>query len=178
VLSSNGAILVIGQVFFESTGAVSSQNGEVILENLSSDGNSGSWFPISAPVQVPNVYDNFCPNYSSALLPATDGSSILELTSAYNSSGTCGGYYASETWNNLPADGSMYAFINLHRMAFASTATVGEQRITQRPISGPAPARSSRNGRSIASEAVGSAFPTATPVCAWITPAEVRLQAT
>jgi hypothetical protein len=113
VLSSNGAILVIGQVFFESTGAVSSQNGEVILENLSSDGNSGDWFPISAPVQVPTAYDNYCPNYSSAILPATDGSSILELTSDYSSSGTCGGYYASETWNNLPADGSTHAFMNL-----------------------------------------------------------------
>jgi hypothetical protein len=113
VLSSNGAILAIGQVFFESNGAVSSQNGEVILENLSSDGNSGNWYPISAPVQVPNAYDNFCPNYSSALLPATDGSSILELTSAYNSSGVCEGYYASETWNNLPADGSTHALRNL-----------------------------------------------------------------
>ena len=117
VLSSNGAILVIGQVFFESNGAVSSQNGEVILENLSSDGNSGIWAPISAPVQVPTAYDNFCPNYSSAILPATDGSSILELTSDYSSgggsSGTCGGYYASETWNNLPADGSTHALTNL-----------------------------------------------------------------
>lgn len=113
VLSSNGAILVIGQVFYESNGSVSTQNGEVILENLSSDGNSGIWVPISAPVQVPNAYDNYCPNYSSALLPATDGSSILELTSAYNSSGNCQGYFANETWNNLPADGSTYAFRNL-----------------------------------------------------------------
>lgn len=112
-LSSNGAILVIGQVYLESNGAVSSQNGEVILENLSSDGNSGNWYPISAPVQIPNTYDNYCPNYSSSLLPATDGSSLLELTSAYNSSGACEGYYASETWNNLPADGSTHAFRNL-----------------------------------------------------------------
>ena len=113
VLSSNGAILVVGQVFFASNGTVDPQNGEVILENLSSDGNSGSWFPISAPVQVPTAYDNYCPNYSSAILPATDGSSILELTSDYNSSGVCGGYFASETWNNLPADGSTHALMNL-----------------------------------------------------------------
>jgi len=113
VLSSNGAILVVGQVFFASNGSVDPQNGEVILENLSSDGNSGSWFPISAPVQVPTAYDNYCPNYSSAILPATDGSSILELTSDYNSSGICGGYYGSETWNNLPADGSTHALRNV-----------------------------------------------------------------
>ncbi len=113
VLSANGAILVVGQVFFESNGAVSSQNGEVILENLSSDGNSGVWIPITAPVRVPNAFDNYCPNYSSQLLPATDGKSLLELTSAYNSSGICGGYYASESWNNLPADASTHAFINM-----------------------------------------------------------------
>jgi hypothetical protein len=113
VLSSNGAILVIGQVFLTSTSAVDPQNGMVILENLSSDGNSGIWVPISAPVQVPQAYDNYCPNYSSALLPAADGSSILEMTSGYNSSGGCEAYYASETWNNLPADGSAHAFINM-----------------------------------------------------------------
>jgi hypothetical protein len=113
VLCSNGAILVIGQVFYESNGAVSAQNGEVILENLSADGNSGNWVPIGAPVQVPGAYDNYCPNYSSAILPATGGSSILDLTSTYSNSGNCGGYYASETWNNLQADGSTYSFINL-----------------------------------------------------------------
>ena len=113
VLSSNGAILVVGQVYLASNGSVDPQNGEVILENFSSDGNSGNWYPISAPVQVPNAYDNFCPNYSSALLPATDGSSILEVTSAYNSSGNCEGYFATETWNNLPANGSTHAFKNV-----------------------------------------------------------------
>jgi hypothetical protein len=113
VLSSNGAILVIGQMFYESTGSVSSQNGAVILANLSSDGNSGIWYAITAPVKIPNAYDNFCPNYSSALLPATDGSNILELTSAYNSSNVCQGYFANETWNNLPADGSTHALRNL-----------------------------------------------------------------
>jgi hypothetical protein len=113
VLSSNGAILVIGQMYYESDGSVSSQNGEVILENISSDGSSGIWVPISAPVQIPNARDVSCLNYSSPLLPATDGSSILELTSAEDSSGNCGGYFATETWNNLPADGSTHALRNL-----------------------------------------------------------------
>jgi hypothetical protein len=113
VLSSNGAILVIGEVYLESDGSVSSQDKGVILENLSSDGNSGIWIPISAPVQNSNTNDLSCFNYSTPLLPATDGSSILELTPALDSSGNCGGYYASETWNNLPADGSTHAFRNL-----------------------------------------------------------------
>lgn len=113
VLSTNGAILVIGQLFVNASNNIDPQNGTVILENFSSDGNSGIWIPITAPVQIPNAYDNYCPNYSSSLLPATDGSSILELTSAYNSSGVCGGYYATETFNNLPADGTTHAFRNL-----------------------------------------------------------------
>ena len=113
VLSSNGAILVIGQVYLESDNSVSSQGRGVILENLSSDGNSGIWIPISAPVQNSSTNDLSCFNYSSALLPATDGSSILELTTALDSSGNCSGYYASETWNNLPADGSTHALRNL-----------------------------------------------------------------
>lgn len=111
VISSNGAILLVGQVMFESNGSVSSQNGQVLFANLSSDG-SGPWYTIQAPVQVPNAYDNYCPNYSSALLPATDGSSILELASAYNSSNACVSYFASESWNNLPTDGSTHVFVN------------------------------------------------------------------
>ena len=112
VLSSNGAILLIGQVLYESNGSVSSYNGKVIFVNLTADG-SGPWYTIQAPVQIPNAYDNYCPNYSSALLPATDGSNILELASAYNSSGVCLSYYGAESWNNVPANGSTHALRNL-----------------------------------------------------------------
>jgi Ricin-type beta-trefoil lectin domain-like len=111
VISSNGALLLVGQVMFESNGAQSSENGQVLFANLSSDG-SGPWYTIAAPVQVPNAYDNYCPNYSSALLPATDGSSILELASAYNSSNQCVSYFGSEAWNQQPVDGSTHSFVN------------------------------------------------------------------
>jgi hypothetical protein len=111
MVSSNGAILLVGQVLFESNGAVSSQNGKVLFVNLSSNG-SGSWYTIAAPVQVPTAYDNYCPNYSSALLPATDGSSILEFASDYNSGNQCVTYFASEAWNRLPVDGSTHVFLN------------------------------------------------------------------
>jgi hypothetical protein len=111
IISSNGALLLVGQVMFESNGNQSAENGQVLFANLSSDG-SGAWYTIAAPVQVPTAYNNYCPNYSSALLPAADGSSILELASAYNSSNQCLTYFGSEAWNQQPADGSTHVFVN------------------------------------------------------------------
>ncbi|RDS79441.1 hypothetical protein DWU98_17945 [Dyella monticola] len=111
VISSNGAIVLVGQVMYESSGAVSNSNGEVLFVNTNVDG-SGNWYTINAPVQVPTAYNNYCPNYSSALLPATDGSNILELASDYNNGG-CITYFGSESWNNLPTDGSVHAFHNM-----------------------------------------------------------------
>ena len=111
-LSSNGSILLVGQVLYESDGSISSQNGQVLFVNNSADG-SGNWYTIAAPVQVPTAYNNYCPNYSSALAPAADGSSILELATDYNSSNQCVTYFASESWNKLPGDGSTYTFQNM-----------------------------------------------------------------
>ena len=110
-ISSHGAIVLVGQVMYESNNSVSSYNGKVLFVNTNLDG-AGNWYTINAPVQVPTAYDNYCPNYSSALLPAADGSSILELASDYNNGG-CITYYSSESWNNLPADGSTHAFHNM-----------------------------------------------------------------
>ncbi|GGA26008.1 RICIN domain-containing protein [Dyella nitratireducens] len=111
VISSNGAILLVGQVMYESSGSVSNSNGQVLFVNTNVDG-AGNWYTITSPVQVPTAYNNYCPNYSSALLPATDGSNILELASDYNNGG-CITYYGSESWNNLPADGSTHVFHNM-----------------------------------------------------------------
>lgn len=111
VLSSQGAILLVGQVLYESDGSVSANNGKVLFANLSPDG-SGNWYTIAAPVQVPTAYDNYCPNYSSALLPSSDGSSILEFASDYNSSNVCVTYFGKEQWNQLPSDGGTYTFVN------------------------------------------------------------------
>lgn len=99
--SGNGTILLVGQVMHESSGSVSASNGKVLFVNANVDG-TGNWTTVDAPVQVPTAYDNYCPNYSSALLPATDGSSILELASDYLNGG-CITYFASEPWNNQTA---------------------------------------------------------------------------
>ncbi len=91
--SSNGTILLVGQVMNESNNAVSSGNGITIFTNHSADG-SGPWSTMPAPVQVPAAYDNYCPNYSSPLLPSIDGQSVLEFASRY-SGATCLMYYAT-----------------------------------------------------------------------------------
>jgi hypothetical protein len=112
VISSNGSLLLVGQVLYESNGSVSSQNGQVLFVNNSADG-SGYWYTIAAPVQVPTAYDNYCPNYSSPLLPSADGTTILEMASDYNSNNQCVTYFASESWNKLPGNGSTYTFQNM-----------------------------------------------------------------
>jgi hypothetical protein len=114
-LSAGGAILLVGQVMYEAGGSVSPSNGKVLFANTNADG-SGDWFTIAAPVQVPTAYDNYCPNYSSALLPAADGSGILELASDYLDGG-CITYFASEPWNRLPADGATYALQSVYAPA-------------------------------------------------------------
>ncbi len=91
--SPNGTILLIGQMMYSSTGSVASGNGITILTNHSADG-TGTWGTMPAPVKVPTAYDNYCPNYSSPLLPSIDGQSVLEFASSYSGS-VCKMYYAT-----------------------------------------------------------------------------------
>lgn len=91
--SSNGTILLNGQMLYNSSGSVASGNGSVIFTNHSSDG-SGSWEVMPAPIKISSAYDNYCPNYSSPLLPSADGQSVLEFASNYSGS-ICTMYYAS-----------------------------------------------------------------------------------
>lgn len=99
-LSPNGVILVVGQVLHNKDDSVASQNGKVSFVNPLLDG-SGPWTPIKAPVEVPNSYDNPCPNYSSALVPVQDGSALLEFASDYSEIRRCGMYFASKPWAEI-----------------------------------------------------------------------------
>ena len=86
--ASPGQILVIGQMLYEADGTVSPQNGTVVFS--SSDLTGQSPFTLQhAPVPVPGAFDNPCPNYSSALLPSSDGRSVLELASHFDADGRC-----------------------------------------------------------------------------------------
>ena len=99
-ISANGVLVVVGQVLHNADKSVSKQNGQVLFVNPLLDG-SGPWWKIIAPVEVPNSYDNFCPNYSSALLPTADGQSLLELASDYESLRHCGMYFATKPWSAM-----------------------------------------------------------------------------
>jgi hypothetical protein len=45
----------------------------------SADG-TGGWTQMIAPVAVPDAYDNYCPHYSPALLPAADNTHVAEIS--------------------------------------------------------------------------------------------------
>jgi hypothetical protein len=99
-LSPNGAILVVGQVLHNKDNSVASQNGRVLFVNALLDG-SGPWSTVEAPVEVPNSYDDPCPNYSSALLPVQDGAALLEFAADYYGPGKCGMYFATKPWAKI-----------------------------------------------------------------------------
>lgn len=88
---ASGQILLVGQVLYEADGSVSPQNGRLLFTRKASD-ITGAWGTRPAPVEVPTAYDNYCPNYSSALMPVRGG--LLELASDYDSSHKCTSYVA------------------------------------------------------------------------------------
>ena len=92
--SANGKLIVVGQVFMGANG-VDSGNGRTLLVNSNPDG-SGNWTVMPAPVTIaspPGPAGNPCQNYSSALPPSPDGSTLLELANDYTN-GTSGGCHA------------------------------------------------------------------------------------
>ena len=73
-----GQLLAIGQLLLNNTdNAVAPDNGRVYMTNAQSG--RGPWTEVPAPVPVPEAKDNPCPNYSSQLLPAADGLTVLEV---------------------------------------------------------------------------------------------------
>ena len=86
-----GRFYLIGQMAYESDGSVSAANGRIILANT--EGGFQNWFEVPAPVPVPSAYDNFCPNYSSTLLPLDGNAFVLEIASQYDGN-NCRPYFA------------------------------------------------------------------------------------
>lgn len=96
--SPNGELIVVGQVFMNANG-VDPGNGRTLLVNSNPDG-TGDWTTLSAPVAItspPGPGGNPCQNYSSALLPSPDGSTLLEMADDYTNgtSGGCHSYFAT-----------------------------------------------------------------------------------
>ena len=102
--SVNGKLIVVGQVFMGPNG-VDLGNGRTLLVNSNADG-SGNWTVMQAPVAIvspPGPAGNPCQNYSSALLPSPDGSTLLELANDYTN-GTSGGCHAYFSTASLLVD--------------------------------------------------------------------------
>jgi hypothetical protein len=88
-----GRLFLVGQILDNSDGSVAADNGAAVM--VSDHGPGGPWSVIPAPVTVPDPYDNYCPNYSSSLLPLAGGTRLLEIATAYDSDQVCKAYFAT-----------------------------------------------------------------------------------
>lgn len=88
---ANGRFYLIGQLAFTGTGQVAPENGTILLGN--SETGTHFWYPVTAPVPVPDATNNFCPNYSSPLVPLDGDSYVLELATRWDGQ-VCQAYFA------------------------------------------------------------------------------------
>lgn len=75
-------IVMVGQIYTNAKGVPQSGNGQVLLAN--DNLGQGNWYPLPAPIAISGIYNNFCPNYSSTLLPVDGGKNVLEIATEYN----------------------------------------------------------------------------------------------
>ncbi|MEV0096314.1 sialidase family protein [Streptomyces sp. NPDC050738] len=87
-----GRLFLIGQVMYNRDGSKAAGSGRTAWVN--SNGGAGSWREISAPVAVESTVVDYCPNYSSSLLPSTDGTGLLEIATDWSGS-VCKPYFAT-----------------------------------------------------------------------------------
>ncbi|MGW4397494.1 exo-alpha-sialidase [Amycolatopsis nivea] len=78
----NGVRLVmVGQIYTTADGAPVSGNGQTLLAN--DNFGAGNWYELPAPVHISGIYNNYCPNYSSTVLPVDGGKNVLEIATEY-----------------------------------------------------------------------------------------------
>ncbi|WP_262703751.1 MULTISPECIES: sialidase family protein [Streptomyces] len=77
-----GKLLLVGQVMYNADGSKAEGSGRTVWTN--SEGGEGAWKEIPAPVAVKSDKVDFCPNYSSSLLPSADGRQLLEIATDYD----------------------------------------------------------------------------------------------
>ncbi|WP_419996193.1 sialidase family protein [Streptomyces boninensis] len=88
----NGRLYLVGQVLKNKDDSTAAGSGRTVWTNP--DNGNGPWKEIPAPVAVESTKVDFCPNYSSALLPSPDGSKLLEIATDWDGD-TCKPYYAT-----------------------------------------------------------------------------------
>jgi hypothetical protein len=78
---ANGGLLLVGQLLEDAQERQVTGSGGTLM--VTTGHGDGPWTELPAPLKVTNVYDNYCPNYSSSLLPSTDGTRVLMVATAY-----------------------------------------------------------------------------------------------
>ena len=98
-----GVMLVSGQLVVKADGSVDPlRNGRVLFASSNPLG-WDAWTFVDTPLDVPRAFDNYCPNYSSVLLPVADGAALLELASDYDAGGACRTYFGSASLSTVLA---------------------------------------------------------------------------
>ncbi|PXY32099.1 sialidase family protein [Prauserella muralis] len=85
-------ILMVGQIYVDKRSRPLPGNGRTLLAN--DHLGSGPWYEVPAPVHVRRPYDNWCPNYSSTLLPVNGGRDVLQVAADYTN-GVCKAYFGT-----------------------------------------------------------------------------------
>jgi hypothetical protein len=88
----HGTILLISEMVVNADGSIAPENGSTILAN--DHLGDGLWYEIPAPIAVAGVHNSGCKNFSPALLPSPDGSSVLEVDTDLDGP-VCKTYYAT-----------------------------------------------------------------------------------
>ncbi|WP_158881442.1 sialidase family protein [Amycolatopsis anabasis] len=83
-------LLMVGQIYVNDKGVPLPGNGRTLLAN--DNLGAGPWYEVPAPVHVGRPYDDWCPNYSSTLLPVDGGANVLEIAADYDN-GVCKAYF-------------------------------------------------------------------------------------
>lgn len=110
--TTNGVLVAVGQLVMNtSNSSVASVSGKKLMINKSNG--TGSWTEVDAPVEV-DASSNICTNYSSALLPSTNGQNVLML--AGRNSNDCRIWYNTRPIESTTASaitsGNYYRLIN------------------------------------------------------------------
>lgn len=81
-VAGNGTVLLMGQILFDAQGRVAPGNGRTMMVNTDRDA-QGAWRSVAAPLATADAptQSNWCQNYSTPLLPGSDGRSVLAVLS-------------------------------------------------------------------------------------------------
>ena len=68
----------------------------------------GAWSLAESPLDVSRAFDNYCPNYSSVLLPVQGNRALLELASDYDAQGQCHTFFGTQPMGAV-LEGDLFA---------------------------------------------------------------------